>query len=79
VTMTSGFYADTDTRVDLSTYGTKSAPILALNGSGYTLSISAFSRVSNADHLAFAKALATAAADYVTALETYAAAHPDGT
>ncbi|MEU6853539.1 hypothetical protein ABZ901_26895 [Actinacidiphila alni] len=78
MTVTIGFHAAADTRVDLFTYGTEGTPILDLSGSEHSLTISAFSRVSNADHLAFAKALATAAAEYVTALETYAAAHPDG-
>jgi hypothetical protein len=79
MTMATGFHADADTRVHLYTYGTDQAPILDLSGPGHSVSIYAFPKVPNADHLAFARALATAAADYVTALETYTAAHPDCT
>lgn len=79
MSMSTGFHADADTRVTLFTYGTDQAPILDLSGPGHSLSISVFRSVRNADHLAFAKALATAAAEYVTALETYTNAHPNET
>ncbi|MDH2393143.1 hypothetical protein QCN29_31085 [Streptomyces sp. HNM0663] len=73
------FYGDADTGVHLHDYGTKRAPILALDGNGCSLSVSAFNAVPIADHLAFAKALAAATADYLAALETYAAARPNAT
>ncbi|MCW2871284.1 hypothetical protein [Actinacidiphila oryziradicis] len=69
------FYADADSHVRLHRY-TERVPILTLNGRDHSLTISAFDRTPMADHLAFAKALATAAANYLTALETYAAALP---
>jgi hypothetical protein len=70
------FYADADSYVRLHRYGTERVPILNLIGRGHSLTISAFDRTPMADHLAFAKALATAAANYLTALETYAAVLP---
>lgn len=76
MTASMGFYADADTSVRLNDYGTQRAPILNLDAPDHQLSITAFSKVPIADHLAFARALATAAAEYVAALETYAAALP---
>ncbi|MEU3983860.1 hypothetical protein AB0F77_27915 [Streptomyces sp. NPDC026672] len=78
MTASMGFYADADTTVQLSQYGTKRAPILTLDGEGHSLAVSAFARVPIADHLAFARDLAAACADYVKALEIYAAALADG-
>jgi len=78
VTASMSFYADTHTTVRLSKYGTHHAPILALDGEDHTLTVSAFNHVPIADHLSFARELAAACADYVKALETYAAVLPDG-
>ncbi|MEU9339092.1 hypothetical protein AB0D49_39120 [Streptomyces sp. NPDC048290] len=78
MTASMAFYADGDTTVRLSQYGTTRTPILTLDADGHSLSVSAFNQVPIADHLAFARELATACAEYVTALETYAAAPSDG-
>ncbi|WAZ23025.1 hypothetical protein STRCI_004339 [Streptomyces cinnabarinus] len=78
MTASMSFYADTHTTVRLSKYGTRNAPILALDGEDHTLTVSAFDHVPIADHLTFARELAAACADYVKALETYAAAMSDG-
>lgn len=72
-------YGDATTRVHIHDYGTKRTPILALDGASYSLSVSVFDSVPLADHLAFARELADAATQYLTALETYAAAHPSTT
>ncbi|MEV6651755.1 hypothetical protein [Streptomyces sp. NPDC051219] len=77
MTAAMGFYADASTSVRLSDYDAERPPILSLDGAGHSLLISAFDSVPIADHLAFARDLATAAADYVTALERYAAATPE--
>ncbi|MEV0172779.1 hypothetical protein AB0I00_16880 [Streptomyces sp. NPDC050803] len=78
MTASMSFYADTHTTVRLSKYGTRHAPILALDGEDHTLTVSAFDHVPIADHLSFARELAAACTDYVNALETYAAALSDG-
>ncbi|MEU5031373.1 hypothetical protein [Streptomyces milbemycinicus] len=78
MTASMAFYADAGTTVRLNEYGTKSPPILTLDGRDHTLSVSSFGRIPVADQLAFAHALATAAADYIKALETYTAARADG-
>ncbi|MFJ9543609.1 hypothetical protein ACIRPX_41200 [Streptomyces sp. NPDC101225] len=72
MTATMSFYADAGTRVRLNQYGTRRAPILALDGDDHSLQVSAFACVPVADHLSFARRLAAACADYVTALEAYA-------
>ncbi|MER7923880.1 hypothetical protein ABTY96_12265 [Streptomyces sp. NPDC096057] len=77
MTASMSFYADADTTVRLSEYGTNRAPILTLDGEDHSLSVSAFDRVPIADHLTFARDLAAACADYVKALEAYAAALAD--
>jgi len=78
VTATMSFYADAGTRVRLNQYGTRQAPILALDGDDHSLLVSAFEHVPAADHLSFARQLAAACADYVTALEAYAASQAEG-
>jgi hypothetical protein len=77
VTASMAFYADGNTTIRLSQYGTTRTPILTLDGEDHSLTVSAFARVSIADHLTFARDLTAACADYVTALETYAAALAD--
>ncbi|MEU9247598.1 hypothetical protein [Streptomyces sp. NPDC048385] len=78
MTASMSFYADGDTTIRLNQYGTRRAPILTLYGEGHSLSVSAFDHVPVANHLAFARTLAIACAEYVTALETYATALADG-
>ncbi|MEU9731118.1 hypothetical protein [Streptomyces sp. NPDC048002] len=78
MTASMAFYADGNTIVRLAQYGTTRTPILTLDGEGHSLTVSAFARVPVAEHLAFARELAVACADYVKALEAYAAALPDG-
>ncbi|MDT3397202.1 hypothetical protein RKE29_11180 [Streptomyces sp. B1866] len=77
MTASLGFYATRATSVRLHVYGTTRAPILQLDGSDHSLAITAFDSLPVADHLAFARALAAATADYLTALLTYAAAVAD--
>ncbi|MDT9699796.1 hypothetical protein [Streptomyces sp. P17] len=79
MTASMAFYADGNTTIRLSQYGTDRSPILTLDGADHSLSVSVFDRVPIAEHLAFARELSAACADYVTALETYAAALPDST
>ncbi|MGK3943626.1 hypothetical protein ABK046_35015 [Streptomyces caeruleatus] len=79
MTASMAFYGDGNTTVRLSRYGTDRTPILTLDGEGHSLTVSVFGRVPIAEHLAFAHELSAACADYVTALETYAAALPDST
>jgi hypothetical protein len=71
------FYADADTSVRLSQYGTDGAPILTLDGKDHSLAVSAFDHVPAAVHIAFARELAAACAEYVKALETYAVARAE--
>ncbi|MER5531896.1 hypothetical protein ABT075_46205 [Streptomyces sp. NPDC002677] len=78
MTASMSFYADADTSIRLNQYGTRRAPILTLDGENHSLSVSAFDRLPVADHLSFARALAIACAEYVTALETYATGLADG-
>ncbi|MFJ5778621.1 hypothetical protein [Streptomyces sp. NPDC093094] len=78
MTASMAFYADGNTIVRLNQYGTVRTPILTLDGEGHSLSVSVFDRVPLDEHLAFARELSAACADYVRALETYAAALPDG-
>jgi hypothetical protein len=73
VTLSASFHADRDTWVHLHDYGTRRAPILALDNPDSNMTISVFDSVPLADHLAFARKLADATAAYLTALETYAA------
>ncbi|WP_369224179.1 hypothetical protein AB5J52_25825 [Streptomyces sp. R39] len=77
MTASMAFYADGNTTVRLSRYGTTRTPILTLDGENHSLAVSAFDRVPVAEHLTFARELSAACADYVTALEAYAAALPD--
>ncbi|MDR6976854.1 hypothetical protein J2X68_003547 [Streptomyces sp. 3330] len=77
MTASMAFYADGNTIVRLSEYGTIRTPILTLDGEGHSLTVSAFARVPIAEHLTFARELSAACADYVRALETYASALPD--
>ncbi|KUN79137.1 hypothetical protein [Streptomyces griseoruber] len=77
MTASMAFYADTRTTVRLSQYGTDRAPILALDGADHSLTLSAFDTLPMAAHLAFARDLAAACADYVKALEVYAATVAD--
>ncbi|GAA3902705.1 hypothetical protein GCM10023084_63980 [Streptomyces lacrimifluminis] len=76
MTASMSFYADDTTTVRLNQHGSKRTPILALDSVGHSLTVSAFDRFPLADHLAFARALATACADYVKALEAIHAAEP---
>ncbi|MFC8239404.1 hypothetical protein [Streptomyces chartreusis] len=78
MTASMAFYADGNTIIRLSQYGTARTPILTLDGEGHSLAVSAFDRVPIAEHLTFARELSAACADYVEALEIYAAALPDG-
>ncbi|SEQ71691.1 hypothetical protein SAMN04487983_1007170 [Streptomyces sp. yr375] len=78
MTASMAFCADGNTIVRLCEYGTVRTPLLTLDGEGHSLTVSAFDRVPIAEHLTFARELAAACADYVRALETYAAALPDG-
>nr|WP_222109489.1 hypothetical protein [Streptomyces cupreus] len=71
------FYADRNTTIRLSKYGTERTPILTLDGEDHSLTVSVFDRVPIAEHLAFVRELSAACADYVKALETYAAAPPE--
>jgi hypothetical protein len=73
MTTSIGFYADATTDVHVHVYGTKRTPILAIDGPDSSLTVTTFDRVPVADHLAFARSLAAAATEYLTALETYAA------
>lgn len=68
-------HGDATTHVRIHDYGTARTPILALDGDGYSLTVSVFDSVPLADHLTFARELAAATAQYLTALETYATAH----
>ncbi|MGI5436353.1 hypothetical protein ACQEV4_02350 [Streptomyces shenzhenensis] len=77
MTASMAFYADGNTAVRLNRYGTTRTPILTPDGENHSLAVSAFDRVPIAEHLAFARELSTACADYVAALEAYAAALPD--
>ncbi|MGW0081884.1 hypothetical protein [Streptomyces sp. NPDC003393] len=77
MTASMAFYADGNTTIRLNQYGTARPPILTLDGEGHTLAVSAFARVPVADHLAVARELSAACAEYVKALETYAAALAD--
>lgn len=77
MTTSMAFYGGANTGVRLNEYDAKRPPILTLDDDGAWLSISAFESVPIADHLDFARSLASAAAEYVTALETYAASLPD--
>ncbi|MEU2425177.1 hypothetical protein ABZ619_29865 [Streptomyces sp. NPDC007851] len=79
MTASMAFYADRNTTVRLSRYGTTRTPILTLDGENHSLAVSAFGRVPIVERLAFARELSAACADYVTALEAYAAALPDET
>ncbi|MFE9608842.1 hypothetical protein [Streptomyces sp. NPDC006012] len=78
MTASMAFYADGNTTVRLNQYGTTRTPILTLDGEDHSLAVSAFPRVPIADHLSFARSLSAACADYITALETYAAAQATG-
>ncbi|MEY9965929.1 hypothetical protein ABIA33_003984 [Streptacidiphilus sp. MAP12-16] len=69
------FHADAESRVTCHTYGTDTPPILALDGPGHSLMISAFDKVPLSDHLTFARSLVDAITEYMAALEIYAAAH----
>ncbi|MFG2855117.1 hypothetical protein ACGFZ9_31305 [Streptomyces mirabilis] len=73
------FHGDASTWVHLHDYGTERLPILAVDGDGYYLSISVFDSQPIADHQAFAEKLAKAAADYLAAVQRYAAALPANT
>lgn len=73
------FHGDASSRVRLHDYGTERLPILSLDGDGYSLSISVFDSRPIADHQAFAEKLAKAAADYLAAVQRYAAALPANT
>ncbi|MGW5199198.1 hypothetical protein [Streptomyces spiralis] len=77
MTASMAFYADGNTVIRLNQYDTARPPILTLDGEGHTLAVSAFARVRVADHLAFARELSAACAEYVKALETYAVALAD--
>ncbi|MEY9875990.1 hypothetical protein ABH931_005497 [Streptacidiphilus sp. MAP12-33] len=68
-----GFYAAADTTVNLHDYGTERTPILSLGNIAEHLTISALDSIPLTDHLTFARHLAAAAADYLAALEMYAA------
>ncbi|SNX61877.1 hypothetical protein SAMN06272735_3627 [Streptomyces sp. TLI_55] len=68
------FYGDASTWVHLHDYGTRRLPILAIDGDGYGLTISVFDSRPIADHQAFAEKLAQASADYLAAVQRYAAA-----
>ncbi|MBT2390138.1 hypothetical protein J7E87_12040 [Streptomyces sp. ISL-1] len=76
MTASMAFYADGSTTIRLADYGAERTPILMVDGVGHSLHISAFNSVPIADHLAFARELATAATEYVAALERYAANSP---
>ncbi|MER6128309.1 hypothetical protein ABT173_38220 [Streptomyces sp. NPDC001795] len=78
MTASMAFYADAATTVRLNRYGTRRAPILTLDGEGHSLAISAFDRIPIADHLSFARELASACAEYVKALEICVSATADG-
>ncbi|MEV1085025.1 hypothetical protein AB0I98_43575 [Streptomyces sp. NPDC050211] len=70
------FHGDASSWVHLHDYGTERMPILAIDGDGYYLTISVFDSRPIADHQAFAERLAQTAADYLAAVQRYAAAQP---
>ncbi|MFE9428261.1 hypothetical protein ACFYNO_35500 [Kitasatospora sp. NPDC006697] len=70
-------YANAETRIDLSTYGTERAPLLGMSGPGYSFTLGSHSHVPLADQLAFARSLAENSADFLAALELFAAANAD--
>ncbi|WP_035847554.1 hypothetical protein [Kitasatospora azatica] len=71
------FYVDGNTSLHLSRYGVQRAPILSLDGPGYSLTLASHSTVPLSEQLAFARELAANAADFLTALELFAAANDD--
>ena len=69
-------YADGTTTVRLGQYGANRAVLL--DDGGHRLTVLALDHTPLAERLRFARALAAACAEYVTALETSAAALADG-